>query len=48
MKFGICNEIFKEWNDFSRACEYSKQAGYDGIEIAPFTFKQYVGEITTA
>ena len=48
MKLGICNEIFKEWNDFGRACEYSKEAGYDGIEIAPFTFKQYVGEISAA
>jgi len=45
MKFGICSEIFKEWNDIERTIAYVKQVGYDGLEIAPFTLAQYVTEI---
>jgi len=45
MKFGICNEIFKDWNDIGRTIEYVKSIGYDGLEIAPFTLSQYVGDI---
>jgi sugar phosphate isomerase/epimerase len=48
MKFGICNEIFKEWNDIDRAIAYVKEVGYDGIEIAPFTLAQYVTDIPSA
>lgn len=36
MKFGICNEIFQDWK-LADAMAYAKQAGYDCIEIAPFT-----------
>lgn len=45
MKFGICNEIFKEWNDITRTIHYVKEVGYDGLEIAPFTLSQYVTDI---
>ena len=45
MKFGICSEIFKEWNDLERAIGYVKETGYDGLEIAPFTLSQYVTDI---
>ncbi len=45
MKFGICNEIFKDW-EIERAMRYVKDLGYDAIEIAPFTLKNYVTEIT--
>ncbi len=45
MKFGICNEIFKDWS-FERAFEYVKQTGYDGIEIAPFTCAPYVTDVS--
>lgn len=45
MKFGICSEIFQEWNDFDRACAYAASAGYEGIEIAPFTFAPHVTDI---
>ena len=48
MKFGICSEIFKDWNDFGRTADYVKSIGYDGIEIAPFTFSPYVTDISTA
>lgn len=45
MKFGICNEIFEGWSledAFSRAAK----AGYDFVEIAPFTIAKYVTEIS--
>jgi sugar phosphate isomerase/epimerase len=45
MKFGICNEIFKEWNDTERTINYVKEIGYDGLEIAPFTLAPYVTDI---
>lgn len=46
MKLGICNEIFKEWGDWPRACDYVKDVGYDGMEIAPFTFADDVNAIS--
>lgn len=48
MRFGICNEIFKDWNDIERTIEYVKGAGYDGLEIAPFTLAQHVTDIDSA
>ena len=47
MRFAIFNEIFQGW-DFELACEFAKQAGYDAIEVAPFTFGSLVTEITRA
>ena len=48
VKFGICSEIFKEWNDIERTINYVKEVGYDGLEIAPFTLSQYVYDIPDA
>ena len=48
MKFGICSEIFKEWNNIERTVDYVKSIGYDGLEIAPFTLAQYVTDISAA
>ena len=47
MKFGICNEIFQEWK-LEDAMAFAKKAGYDGIEIAPFTLAKFVTEISAA
>jgi sugar phosphate isomerase/epimerase len=47
MKFGICNEIFQGWK-IDDAMAFAKKAGYDGIEIAPFTLAKYVTEIPAA
>ncbi len=47
MKFGICNEIFQNWK-IDDAMAFAKNAGYDGIEIAPFTLAKYVTEIPAA
>lgn len=44
IKFGICNEIFEGW-DMKRAMSFAKEAGYDGIEIAPFTICNDVAQI---
>ena len=44
MKFGICNEIFQNWK-IDDAMGFAKKAGYDGIEIAPFTLAKYVTNI---
>ena len=44
MKFGICNEIFQDWK-IDDAMAYAKKAGYDAIEIAPFTLAKFVTDI---
>jgi sugar phosphate isomerase/epimerase len=36
VKFAICNELFAGW-DFDRVCRFIKTAGYEGLELAPFT-----------
>ena len=46
MKFGICSEIFNEWEDFQRTCDFVKDVGYDGIELAPSSFVQDVKDFT--
>lgn len=45
MKFGICNEIFQDWK-LEDAMAFAHTAGYDGIEIAPFTLAKYVTDIS--
>lgn len=41
----ICNEAFDKW-PFADACKAIRQAGYTGIEIAPFTLAETPDEIT--
>jgi len=45
MKFSICNEVFEGWK-FNDICAAVRDAGYTGIEIAPFTTGKLAGEIT--
>jgi sugar phosphate isomerase/epimerase len=45
MKFSICNELYFD-RDFESACEHARAAGYQGIEIAPFTLGTSVFEIS--
>lgn len=47
MQFGICNEIFKDWK-LEDAMRFARQAGYDAIEIAPFTMGRLVTEISAS
>ena len=44
MQFGICNEIFKDW-EIEKGLQFAKDTGYDAIEIAPFTIANYVTDI---
>ncbi len=46
MKFAICNEIFQGW-DLADTFAYAAQAGYDGVELAPFTLANSVTEISS-
>ena len=41
MKFSMCNE-FCEGRDFRSACRLAADAGYQGIEVAPFTLADSV------
>lgn len=44
MKFAICNEIFQNW-PLAEALTYAGRAGYDAVEIAPFTLANSVTEL---
>ncbi len=45
MQFGICNEIFQGWS-LDDTFAYAKNAGYDLVEIAPFTIAKSVTDIS--
>ena len=47
MKFAICNEIFQNWS-LEDTFSYVAKAGYDAVEIAPFTLAKSVNEIPLA
>ena len=46
-KYSVCNEVFEKWQ-FAPACKAIREAGYAGIEIAPFTLAENVDEISAA
>jgi sugar phosphate isomerase/epimerase len=39
MKLGICNELFVNW-PWEKICDFANGAGYQGIEVAPFTLAE--------
>src|ERR1041385_2649216 len=45
MRFSICNETFGDW-PWERVCRFVAETGYEGIEIAPFTFAPSVTEVS--
>lgn len=47
MNYAICQELFEGW-DWKRQCEFISQAGYTGIEVAPFTLATRPSEISAA
>ena len=47
MRFAICNETFEGW-EWQRVCRSVKSAGYDGLEVAPFTLAGTPAEVTGA
>ena len=46
MKYAICNETFQGW-DWAETCAAVAENGYEGIEIAPFTFAEDVGALSS-
>lgn len=47
MNFGICNELFEGW-EFGRVCDFAAKAGYDAVEVAPFTLPKPPAELSRA
>jgi D-psicose/D-tagatose/L-ribulose 3-epimerase len=46
-KYSICNEVFEKW-DFAKSVRAMREAGFHGVEIAPFTLADHVDELTPA
>jgi sugar phosphate isomerase/epimerase len=44
MRFAICNELFEGW-PFERVCRFVKEAGYEGLELAPFTLAPRITDL---
>lgn len=47
MQFGICNEIYQGWS-LDDTFAHAKKAGYDLVEIAPFTIAKSVNDISAS
>jgi sugar phosphate isomerase/epimerase len=47
MKFATCNEMFEDWS-WADTVRVTAEAGYDGVEIAPFTLAESVTDISAA
>jgi D-psicose/D-tagatose/L-ribulose 3-epimerase len=47
MRVSLCNEVIREL-PFERQCEFARQAGYDGLEIAPFTLSDEPHRLSAA
>ncbi|MFL6279526.1 MAG: sugar phosphate isomerase/epimerase family protein [Vicinamibacterales bacterium] len=41
----MCNELYENWK-FDDVCNFLKQAGYDGVEVAPFTLAPRITDVS--
>jgi D-psicose/D-tagatose/L-ribulose 3-epimerase len=46
-RYSICNEVFEKWS-FADSVRAMREAGFHGVEIAPFTLADHVDDITPA
>jgi sugar phosphate isomerase/epimerase len=44
MRYAICNETFEGW-DHARVCRFVAEAGYQGLELAPFTLAARITDV---
>jgi len=44
-RYSICNEIFGDW-PLAKACDLAAACGYEGLELAPFTFAPLVTDLS--
>ena len=44
MKFAICQELYEDW-DWEQQCAFSASLGYSGLELAPFTLAERIGDV---
>lgn len=47
MRFALCNEMFGDW-EWSRALDVTRNTGYTGWEIAPFTLGESPNKLSSA
>jgi sugar phosphate isomerase/epimerase len=47
MRYAICNETFEGW-EHERVCRFVAELGYQGLELAPFTFAPLITELSAA
>jgi sugar phosphate isomerase/epimerase len=45
VRFAICNEIFEGW-PWERVCDYVRDLGYEGLEVAPFTLADSAEQVS--
>ncbi len=47
MRFATCNEGFEGWA-WEKVCDFAREVGYAGIEVAPFTLAERAEAVTPA
>lgn len=45
VKYAICQELYEGW-EWERQCEFTAQAGYQGLEVAPFTLGSSIEDVS--
>ena len=46
-RYAFCNEMFVDWT-WEHTVAFAAETGYDGIEIAPYTFAKSAGAVTAS